>query len=478
MNPIKLIRKLGKVLRGGATSREMFLGVLLGFAIGMTPGLNLTVVALVVLFLLLNTNGALGVLSILLGKALCVLLAPVTFRIGHVMIHKLGLSGLVRAAGDTPVLALLDLYVYCLIGAIPIILVAGIPLAWFVARSVGAMRAGIAAATGKSEKLQKVGESKFARLVMRVVFGKQGEAFADMTGKKSSLIRKGRVIAAAVVIGLLVVAQMLFLDAAVASSLEKSIGAANGAEVNVASVDLSLGGGKLVIEGLQVTDPARPGFNQVQAERIEAKISISDLLARRFVVDVLACDAVRTDVKRDKPGEVYSDAPPAKDPAADLTGILGEAGNYAEQVKRFNEKLRKLLEYLKSDDPAARDAPAAKEDLARRAKAEGYLRLSAKDVLTKRPTWVIRRLTVSNIKPHPDLPAFTAEGRDLSSHPSLYDGEMSLKVKVDKSQLAKLPVVAKARDAIKGLLGGKKDDGATKDEGEKKKGILDRILKR
>ncbi|MHC4716628.1 MAG: DUF2062 domain-containing protein [Planctomycetota bacterium] len=478
MNPIKLIRKLGRVLRGGATSREMFLGVLLGFAIGMTPGLNLTVVLLIAAFLLLNTNGVLGALSIILGKVLCLLLAPVTFRIGHVMIHKLGLSGLVRAAGDTPVLALLDLHVYCLIGAIPVILIVGIPLAWFVTRSVGAMRAGIAAAAGGSDRLQKVGQNKLARFVLRVVFGKQKEAFGDMAGRKSSLIRKGRVIAAAVVIVLLIVVQMLFLDSLVEAGLAKSIGAANGAEVNIASADLSLGSGRLVIEGLEVTDPVRPGQNQVQADRVEANVSISDLLARRFVVDVLACEAMRTDAKRDEPGEVYDDTPPAKEPPADLSGIMKDAGGYLEQVKRFNEKLKKLREYLESDDPAARDAPAAKEDLTERAKAEGYLRLSAKEVLTRRPTWVIRQLTVSGIEVRPDLPTFTAEGTNLCSHPSLHDGEMTLRALPDKDQLGKLPGADKVKGALAKLFGGGKDDADKKEEGDKKESLLDGLFKR
>jgi len=71
MNPIKFIRKLGKLLRGGSTSRQIFLGVFLGFAAGMIPGVNLTVLLCIFLLLILNTNGGLAAPAYVLGKILC-----------------------------------------------------------------------------------------------------------------------------------------------------------------------------------------------------------------------------------------------------------------------------------------------------------------------------------------------------------------------------------------------------------------------
>jgi uncharacterized protein (TIGR03546 family) len=155
MNPIKSIRKIGKILRGGATFREMFLGAFLGFAIGMIPGFNLTLVILIILLLFLNTNGVLAALSILIGRLLSVILAPVTFQIGYVMIHGLGLEGVVRAAGGTPVLTLLDLHVYCLLGALPVIIVLGVPLGCFASKVIIKMRKGLAAAAEGSGAIQK-----------------------------------------------------------------------------------------------------------------------------------------------------------------------------------------------------------------------------------------------------------------------------------------------------------------------------------
>ncbi len=482
MNPIKLIRKLGKALRGGATFRDMFLGIFLGFAIGMIPGVNLTLIFLIVLVLFLNATGALAFLSFVFGRILCLLLAPVTFRLGYMMMHDLGLVGLVRSAAEIPVVAMMDLHVYCLLGAIPLIIIVGGLMAWFVARSVVKTRVAIASATGKSEKAQKVAGNWFIRFIMRVAFGKQKGKFADMAEAKSPLIRKGRVIAAAVVTAALAVATMIFLDSIVKRGLEKSIAAANGAEVNIAKADLSLRSGRLVIEGLQVTDAARPTHNRFQAEKIVADVGIAEMLTRRFVIDLVECEAMRMDIERKTPGKVYREKPEAKEKAPsvldDLTGKLGKSAEYYEEIKKFNERLRKLREYLKSDEAEASEPDA--EALARRARALGYLKLSAKKYLAQSPTWVVRDVKVSRIQLRPDLPTFTVEGKNLSSHPSLLLPEkMALSAKPDEEALKEFLIKStgqkdKTGGLLEGILGGEKDKKS--DDEKKKPGVLDNLL--
>ncbi len=482
MNPIKLIRKLGKALRGGATFRDMFLGIFLGFAVGMIPGVNLTLVFLILLLLFLNATGALAVLSFMLGKILCLVLAPVTFWLGYTMIHDMGLIGLVRSASDTPVVAMMDLHVYCLIGAIPLIIVIGGLMAWFVARSVVKTRAAIASAAGKSEKARKVAGNWFVRFLMRIVFGKQKGKLADMDEAKSPLIRKGRVIAAVVLTALLAVAGMIFLDSLVKQGLEKSIAAANGAEVNIARADLSLRSGRLVIEGLEVTDASRPTHNRFQAEKIVADVSIKDLLTRRFVIDLIECDAMRMDVERKTPGKVYREKIEAKEKTPSvpdyLAGKLGKSAEYYEEIKKFNKRLQKLREYLKSDEAEASEPDT--DAIAKRARALGYLKMSAKDYLTKKPTWVISNIKISHIELTPTLPTFVVEGKNISSHPSLLLPEkMALSAKPDEEALKDFLLKSvgqkdKMGGLLEGILGGKKDKKS--DEKKKKPGLLDNFL--
>ena len=437
MNPIKLIRKLGKVLRGGSTQRDVFLGIFLGFAIGMIPGVNLTLIICIALLLFMNTNGGVAVLALVLGKALCLVLAPVTFHIGYFLIHTLGLAALVRYFGDTPVLALLDLQVYCLIGALPIIIILGGAMAWFVSSGITRARKGIIAKTSGSDRAKKLAENKAMRLALRIVFGKQKASLADTIEKKSPLFRKGRIIVAAVIIAIIVILPIFFLDSAVKSVLEDGIALANGAEVNVKSASLSLSGGRLEIVGLQVTDPDRPTHNRVQADRIVVDVSISDLLARRLVIELVECDAMRMDEKRQEPGEVYRsrDEKPREEPGEliDFSKLGLNELKYLKEIKKFNKLLKQVTEYLKSDDPAKDKPDEAK--LAEIIRRKGYLKMSAKDVLTKHPTWVIRTTRITKFSISDDFPTWRIEASNLSSHPSLHPEPMELKAVPDPEVL-------------------------------------------
>ena len=434
MNPIKLIRKLVKVLRGGATFRQMFLAILLGFAAGMIPGINLTLIACIVLLLILNTNGGLAVMGYVVGKALCLLLAPVTFEIGYFLIHSAGLMGLIQTLADTPVLALLDLHVYCLLGALPLIVVLGGGMGLALGTIILKARAGLAAA-GQKEKARKVADNLAIRILLRIAFGRQKRTMAEMAEKSSPIFLKGRLIAGLVVIAAILLGQYLFLDCLARKGLEAAIAEAGGAEVNVRRADLSLLTGHLVIEGLQVTDAARPTHNLVQADRIVTDVSVEDLLARRLVVDAVECEKIRTDVQRAAPGEVYRERPPTDEDKERWNIDIGELGKikeYYDQAKKLHERIQKLKDYLQDEEPRTAEGPPDKERLKEEARLRGYLRLSAKDYLAKRPTWVIRHAKVGGVEVAEGLPGITVEGRELSSHPSLHTEKMELKAYPDE----------------------------------------------
>ena len=472
MNPIKLIRKLGKLLRGGSTSRQIFLGVFLGFAAGMIPGLNLTLLVCIFLLLILNTNTGLGVMAFALGKVPCLAAAPVTFRMGYFMIHNMGLKGPVQATADTPVLALLDLHVYCLMGALPLIIVIGGVLGWGLAGFIAKLRAGILAAKDRSEKLQQIASKKFVRFMMWLAFGGQKEDLVDTLSKKSPLFLRGRLISGLVLVGVVVALSYLFLDTLARQGIERAISAVSGAEVNVAKADLSLLSGQLVIEGLQVTDAARPTHNQVQAERIVSDISIKDVLAKRFVIDLIQCDTMLMDVQRKTPGRVYADVKEEKEP---IELDLGDAGSkvrkYYEQVKKLNERFAKLKDYLKSGDPAGKEKPS-KAELEQMARAHGFLRLSAREYLAEHPVWVIHKATVSGLIVHEELPAMTVEARDMSSHPSLYPETMTIEATPDEQAVKEF--MAKGAGAVQ-----KEISKALKDKASEgaKDGLLKDIFK-
>ncbi len=456
MNPVKLVRKLLKALRGGAKAPQIVLAVLLGFAVGMVPGVNLTLLGCLVLLLILNTNGGLAGLSAMLGKGLCLVLAPVTFRIGYFLMHTAGLVGIVRKLADTPVLALLDLHVYCVLGAVPIILVVGGGLGIAVAAAIRQAQTRMRASHGKSERVRKVAANPVVKFLVRVAVGKRKPGQTD---EPQPLFKTSRLIAGGIVLMLIVILQLVFLDHLARRGLEAGLAQAAGAEVNVEKAHLSLAQGRLVVEGLQVTDPARPTHNQVRSDRIVADFSIADLLAKRFVFDSVRSASTRLDVPREGPGEVYrppEDDEPLLPPLPE--GGLGSVREYLERIKRLKEKIDKVRDFLRKVDPA-KDEPSP-EELAEAARLKGYLRLSAKDYLARHPTWVIRDLEASGVVLYEDLPTVTIRGKDLASHPSLYEKEASIDVRPegDVAEQLKKGVWDKVREGAGKLLGGGADE--------------------
>ncbi|MGB2936768.1 MAG: hypothetical protein WBD05_01010, partial [Phycisphaerae bacterium] len=150
------------------------------------------------------------------------------------------------------------------------------------------------------------------------------------------------------------------------------------------------------------------------------------------------------------------EAPP---PPVDL-GKLGQYKAYLDHAKRLHEKVQKLREYLKSNEPDTEAEQPDKERLAEEARRRGYLRLSAKDYLARHPTWVIRDLVIRNVKVTDELPGLTIEGKNLSSHPSLLPEKAELKAKVDEDALESLKkgllekvLGGKEKPSLKGLFG-------------------------
>jgi len=431
MTPLKLLRKLGKLVRGGAGGRQIFLGCLLGVVIGMIPGFNLTLVLAILLLVILNANGGMFAVGLIVGKALCLLLAPITFGIGYAIIRSSTLEGFFRWASETPVLAWMDLHKFCLVGGLPVALVVGGVLGLLCTMIIFALRRAFMAATQKSEKVAKIGQNKLARFVLRVVFGKQKLTLAEMAEKKDPFFRKSGVIVAVVLLVIAVVVEFLLISPVFKGAIESLAGSAVGAEVDVADARLSLFGGELSMEGVQITDPDKPTHNMVFIEKLKGDISTRDLLARRFVIDTLHISIAQTDVPREAPGEVYREKErpeieEAEKPEDALGGYLD-----IEKLKKYNRYLQKLADYLKQQrekaQPAEEPTPAEKEAAIAEGRKRGYLKLSAQELLTRRPAWTIRKLVVDKIVAGDTT--YTAEGRELSSSPALNEAPMSISMK-------------------------------------------------
>ena len=279
MIAFKVLRKIGKMLRGGAGKKEIFLGALCGVLIGFNPTVSLTLALAILITLLLNANIGFTLLGVALGKLLSLAIAPITFHTGYFIIHNIGLEGLFTTLANAPGTALMDLNVYAMVGGLPYAIVIGILFGKFISATVNTIREQMVKAA-EHEKVGKAVGNKFSRFLMWLVFGKQKVSTADVLAKQSPLLRKSGLIlvGSAILIGL--VLEFFLLDLCVKKGLQTAIGRETGAEVNIEKAHLSLAGGTLELENLQVTDPDKLTHNLVQLDALAADLSIRDLLRK------------------------------------------------------------------------------------------------------------------------------------------------------------------------------------------------------
>ncbi|HUW30060.1 MAG TPA: hypothetical protein VM223_00450, partial [Planctomycetota bacterium] len=430
----KLVRMIGKLIRGGATPAQIFLASLLGLGIGMIPGLNLTLLLLIALVLVLNLSIGLVLFYFAIGKILCLALAPVTYRIGYAIIHKIGLEGIFRAASDTPVIALMDLHVYCLVGAIPVILVVGGAIGWLMMSAVMKVRKQVLSAVQSRERLQKLTQSLPARLLTRLLFGKLKVDLAQEMQRRAPLVRKSGVIFAAVVVVIALGAQWLLMSTVTKKAIVGGIEAAVGAETNVASARLSLLSGDLEIHGLQVTDPDKPAHNIIQADSLVGNVNVRDLLTKRFVIDELRVTAAASGVPRQSPGRVYEKTRDEAGPAAPAEpDSLDWYLKKTEDIQKYKRYLQKIKEYLEQQRA---ERERRKDELEQIARKRGYLTRSAQSILARHPAWTIRKLTVDKITVGGSPKPYNFDARELSSSPRLNPNPMKVSLNQDDGFLA------------------------------------------
>ena len=430
MIAFRIVRKIGKMLRGGAGKKEIFLGALCGVLIGFNPGASLTLALAILVTLLLNANIGFALLGVLLGKTLCLVMAPITFHTGYFIIHSIGLEGFFTAQVNAPVTALMDLNVYALVGSLPYAIVVGIAFGKFMDTTVTKVREQMVKA-GEHDKVGRVAGNKFSRFLMWLVFGKQKISIADVLAKKSPLLRKSGLILVGSLVAIGLLLEFLLLDIAVKSGLQSAIAAKTGAEVNIGKAHLSIAGGKLEIENLQITDPEKPTHNLIQIDTLAADVSVSDLLRRTYAIDQLVGSTLKRDVLRDRPGKLLAKPTPkaveagevedeAKEetPGKSLDDYFAKAQDWKKQGDKIHEFLKKRKDNAETIAQGEKPKPSKAAAVAD-ARKLGYLKAAA-DLVADWPTWTIRWMEIRNVQLGDTSAAYTFIGLHLSSHPELY----------------------------------------------------------
>ncbi|VGO17628.1 hypothetical protein PDESU_06229 [Pontiella desulfatans] len=425
MITFKLVRKIGKMLRGGAGKKEIFLGALLGVLIGFNPVAGLTLSFAILITLLLNANIGFTLLGVALGKVCSLILSVASFHMGYFLIHNLGLEGLFAKLVNAPVTALMDLDVYAMVGSLPFSIVIGIAFGAFMSATVTKIREQMVKAGGH-EKVGKAVGNKFSKFLMWLAFGKQKISTADVLAKQSPLLRKSGLILVGSVVVIGLVLQFFLLDLALKKGIQASIGAKTGAEVNIDKANFSLAGGKLEIENLQITDPDKPTHNMIQIGTLAADVSVGDLLRRTYTIDLLSGSMLKRDVLRESPGKLIvkeekkkKEEKPKdeKDPGKSLDDYFAKAKEWKKYGEKAEEYLKKRKENAEQTAKGEKPKPS-KEKAVADARKLGYLKAAA-DLVANRPAWTIRQIMIDNVELGSDFPIQKLEGAEVSSHPEL-----------------------------------------------------------
>ena len=431
MNPFSLFRKFIKMVRGGAASWQIIVSCMLGVIIGMIPGFNGLTFALLVVFALINLSLPLMLIGVVIGKALCLALAPYTFEAGYFIIHNMGLEGMFIGAYQTPFVALMGLDVYCLVGGLPVAMIVGFIIGGIIARSIKMLRIGSMAAAAKSAKVQKITNNTFTRIIMRILFGKQKKSLAEMLSFKHPILRKSGIILLAIIVALVVGLDMFFINGVTHSAMIGGLESGVGAEVNLKSVNVSLIRGQFELDGLQVTDASKPTHNVVNVNKLHAKLNMMALLTNRIVIDELVIGELLNGAERDQAGKVYRE--PTREKEAPSDGSLSDYFKHKDQILEY---LAKLKDYLESQEQQRKEQEARdkrtpeekRKEIDEMAATEGYLKASASRLLTRRPMVTIRKITIEKL-PVPNLGDCVVTVTELSDDLPLNEEPMTLDIK-------------------------------------------------
>ena len=358
------IKKIIVAFRGGLSPVLIFLSILLGFWFGMIPGFTGFHVVLIIFMLLLNIPIGMLIFWGALGRGLCYAAAPVLYHVGMWM--QGNMSFVFRFFESLPVIGLTDFSTYSVAGGFILGPVVGIIVGLLMVRSIISFRRMMLKLEEGSEAFRKWYSKTWVRILDRILIGKRTKDAKSLFTKKTKYIRKVGAVLAVIVLVVTLIAGVFLKDKKVKEYATSAMTRANGAEVNLEEIGISLLKGAVNASGIQVTDPENPANNQVAIEELSADASVYDLFLGKVIMEELKISNVQFNQQRATPGKVIErdvKEEPAFEPneykfnPADIAKLE----KYFKDAKALKEKLQKLRKYLPSGE--GKEAAAEPEQL-------------------------------------------------------------------------------------------------------------------
>jgi uncharacterized protein (TIGR03546 family) len=349
----RFIRKMLAVLRGGVSPVFIFLSVMLGFSFGLMPGWSGLHTVVVILVLALNIHIGLFLLSAGIGKILCFAAAPVLYHVGAWAQNYL--SFLLRLLASVPVIGMTDFSRYSVAGAVILGPIIGGIAGLLMVRSVISFRRMLLKLEEGSEKFRKWYSKRWVRILDKLLIGKRTKNAKLLFTAKRKYVRRAGVVLGVLLLAVSAVAATLIKDSTIKDYASSTMTRANGAEVNLEDLDISVLTGAVSVSGIQVTDPEKPVNNQLSVDKVASDVSLYNLLLGKLVMEQVEVSDVKFNQKRSTPGEVVEPDVQQKSPVFDPCDFeldpsdLGKLVEYLKDAKALKEKLQKLRKWLPKD---------------------------------------------------------------------------------------------------------------------------------
>ncbi|MFC1671872.1 hypothetical protein ACFL01_01925 [Planctomycetota bacterium] len=406
-----IIRKFGKVFRGGVHPLEVGISVALAVMAGVVLGKNGLAGILLFLILVLNTNKVAFSLAGIPFGALGITLARYKFMVGRWALSHDPVARAFEGLANAPIGVFMGFDRYTVVGGF----VAGVPLAilfgLFAMILTKKFRAAALALAGDKEAFGGWMSGKMARLGKWILFGVGEADYEKSLTRKPSPIRWSGVVLLAIFSLLVFIASLMDYGSFVKSAVEHHLTEAAGAQVDIGTFSLKPLNAAVRIVDLAVTDRAEPSKNSIEAKSLLADVSITGLLRRSLIAEELALSRLEMGTERAAPGKVVA---PLEAASAEAEGTAASRlpkdaetiESYLTQWKAWKEHLSRLRDTLKKfEDSRKRSAEAETPSKAGEApdyhamgEKYGYDSIRAPEIRRIVPDLVVQKLTVEDIR--------------------------------------------------------------------------------
>jgi uncharacterized protein (TIGR03546 family) len=424
---LMITRTVGRILRGKATPFQLFTACVLGTMLGFMPGFVQApglMIAVTLVLVILNANLLLAAVVTGLAKLLSLLILPLTFRVGEMLLDG-PTQGIFQALINAPVFALFGFDYYVATGGLVLGLVIGLVSGSAVVFAVNTFRRRMATLEKGSERFNQFTQKRWVKLMVLIfVGGGLGKMTYEqlLVKKVGNPIRLLGVVFALLVVLLLVLLQSFAAGPIVSAALQRGLERANGATVDLEGAELDLKSQRLTLTGLAMADPNALGTDIFRATQIDAQISGVNLLRKRLQLDRVIVTGASSGDKRAAPGRLVGPPPEPIDPKPPTD--VKTLDDYLRDAKIWKERLaqaRRWLERISGPDkPDEETRETLQERLERQARELGYGRVRATHLIEGSPTFAILELTADQVRtaalPNETL---SVTARNLSTHPAL-----------------------------------------------------------